>query len=213
MDLPEPPMELGDTLAGKDSDGNLINGDKLGGYYTFPANRINQTSLRGNKTKYTGKPVTAILLRNELGAAILGKRVAKLKESGGYGDVEAVDGYCAFKADGHVVIVDSFLPAAGCADDDIFWGIVKGTVPILSPFEGAGFDKAIVAGDPLVGATGSTTGTSDVGRVSVGGVLAGGSLAATEAYNHARNNVGRALSGRTTGETNAEVLADVNINI
>jgi hypothetical protein len=190
MDLPEPPMELGETLKGTDSDGNLINGDKLGQIYTFPASRIT-SNIRGNKQRYTGRPIKAVLLRNELGAALLGKRVAKLKESGGYGDVEAVDGYCAVKADAHVVVVDPFLPSAGCADDDIFWGILEGTVPVLSPFEAGGFDKTIAIGDPLVGATGSTTGTSGVGRVSVGGVLAGGSLAATEGYAHARNCIGR----------------------
>jgi hypothetical protein len=47
--------------------------------------------------------------------------------------------------------------------------------------------------------------------VSVGGVLAGGSLAATEGYAHARNCIGRALSARTTGETNADILASLNI--
>lgn len=212
MDLAEPPMELGETLQGKDADGNLINGEKLGMVYTFPASRFSNT-IRGNKGRLTGKVIKAILLRNEAGFAVLGKRTAKLKEGGGTGDVEAVDGYCAVKADAHLVFTDPYLPAAGCADDDIFWGILEGPTLVLSPFEGGGFDKAIAVGDPLVGATGSTTGTSGVGRVSVGGVLAGGSLAATDAYNQARNNLGRALSARTTGETNADILVDACIKL
>jgi hypothetical protein len=212
MDYPEPPMQLGETLSGTDHAGTLINGDKLGLRYTFPANRLTG-NLRGSVTKLTGRTITAMLVRNEAGFAILGKRTVKLKESGGYGDLEAVDGYCAIKADAHVVFSDPNLPAAGCADDDIFWVILEGPTIVLTPFEAGGWDKAIVAGDPLVGATGSTTGTSGVGRVSAGGVLAGGSLAATDAYNHARNNLGRAMSARTTGETNADLLVDAFIKI
>jgi hypothetical protein len=212
MDYSEPPMELGLTLKGEDADGNLINGDKLGMRYVFPASRLTG-NIRGSKARFTGRSITAMLVRNESGFAMLGKRVAKLKESGGYGDFEAIDGYCAVKADAHCVFTDPFLPAAGCADDDIMWVILEGPTTVLTPFEAGGWDKAIVAGDPLVGATGSTTGTSGVGRVSAGGVLAGGSLAATEAFNHARNNLGRALSARTTGETNAELLVDAFIKI
>lgn len=210
MDHGEPPMDLGETLKGKDADGNLINGEKLGMVYTFPASRLT-SNIRGNKARLTGRQITAILLRNESGFTMLGKRVAKVKESGGYGDFEAVDGYCAVKADAHLVFIDPNLPATGIADDDIFWGILRGPTIVLSPFEAGGFDKAIAAGDPLVGATGSTTGTSGVGRVSVGGVLAGGSLAGTDAYAQARNNLGRALSARTTGETNADILVEATI--
>lgn len=209
MDFPEPPMELGETLKGT-ADSVLINAHWLGQTFTFPANRLS-SNLRGSKDRYTGRPIKAVLLRNEAGFALLGKRLAKLKEGGGYGNVEAVDGYCAVKADAHLVVVDPFLPSAGCADDDIFWGIIEGTVPILTPFEAGGFDKTIAVGDPLVGATGSTTGTSGVGRVSCGGVLAGGSLAATDAYAQARNCIGRALSARTTGETNMDLLVSVFI--
>jgi hypothetical protein len=212
MDYPEPPMELGETLKGKDVDSNLINGDKLGLRYVFPASRLTG-NIRGSKGRFTGRTITAMLVRNVAGFAILGKRVVKLAESGGYSDFETVDGYCAVKADAHVAFSDPFLTSAGVADDDIFWVILEGPTTVLSPFEGGGFDKAISVGDPLVGATGSTTGTSGVGRVSVGGVLAGGSLAATEAYAHARNNLGRALSARTTGETNAEILVDAHIKL
>jgi hypothetical protein len=212
MITPEPPFEMGTTLAGKDSAGNLINGHHLGARYVFPASRLT-SQIRGNKSRLTGRTITVMAVRNEAGFAVLGKRAVKLKESGGYGDFEAIDGYCAVKADAHVVFSDPNLPSAGCADDDIMWVVLEGPTIVLSPFEAGGFDKAIVAGDPLVGATGSTTGTSGVGRVSVGGVLAGGSLAATEAYAHARNNLGRALSARTTGETNADILVDAFIKI
>jgi hypothetical protein len=206
-------MELGQTLKGTSPNDSsvLINGDKLGMTYVFPASRLT-SQIRGNKTRLTGMFITARLVRNVAGFAILGKRVVKLKEAG-YNGFEAVDGYCAVKADDHCVFSDPNLPSAGCADDDIMWVILEGPTTVLSPFEAGGFDKAIAAGDPLVGATGSTTGTSGVGRVSVGGVLAGGSLAATDAYQQAKNNLGRAMSARTTGETNAEILVDAFIKI
>lgn len=213
MITPEPPMLLGQTLTGTDSDGNLINGHWLGQEFVFPASASAAGQLRGQKGRLTGRTIRARLVRNVAGFAVLGKRVVKFVESGGYSDFETIDGYCAVKADAHLAFSDPNLPSAGCADDDIMWVIIEGPTTVLSPFEAGGFDKAIAAGDPLVGATGSTTGTSGVGRVSVGGVLAGGSLAATDAFNHARNNLGRALSARTTGETNAEILVDANIRI
>lgn len=212
MDHMEPPMELGETLKGTDADSNLINGHWLGQRFTFPANRLTG-NIRGAKDRFSGRTITAMLVRNLMSGAILGKRVVKLREGGGYGDFEGANGYACVKADEHVAFSDPNLPSAGCAANDIFWVILEGPTTVLSPFAGGGFDKAIAVGDPLVAATGTTTGTSDEGRVSVGGVLAGGSLAATEAYKHARNNLGRALSARTTGETNAEILVDAFIQI
>lgn len=212
MDFPEPPMELGETLAGLDSDSNLINGDKLGLIYTFPASRLS-SNIRGNKTRFTGKPITAILLRNVAGFAILGKRTCKLRTAAGFDQVEAVDGYCAVTADGPLVFSDPFLPSAGCPDDHIFWGIIGGPTTVLTPFEAGGFNKTIAAGDFLIGATAATTGTSGAGRISCAGVLTGGSLAATDAFNQARYLLARALSARTTGETNADLLIDACIKI
>jgi hypothetical protein len=212
MEIDTPPMELGQTLAGTDSDDNLINSDKLGLRYVFPAVATTGT-IRGQKGRKTGRTITAMLVRNTAAFAILGKRVVKLTEAGGYGDLSAVNGYTCVKADDHCAFSDPGLPSAGCAANDIMWVILEGPTTVLAPHVGGGFDKAIAKGDPLVAATGTTTGTSDEGRVSVGGVLAGGSLAATEAYIHARNNLGRALSARTTGETDGELLVDAFIKL
>ena len=215
MITPEPPMQLGETLRGTDpaNTSTLINGHWLGQEFIFPASASVSGQLRGQKARKTGRTIRARLVRNVAGVAVLGKRVVKFAEAAGYSDFETIDGYCAVKADAHLAFSDPNLPSAGCADDDIMWVIIEGPTTVLSPFEAGGFDKAIAVGDPLVGATGSTTGTSGVGRVSVGGVLAGGSLAATEAFNHSRNSLGRALSARTTGETNADILVDACIRI
>lgn len=207
MDLLDPPMELGETLKGTDSDGNLINTEKLGQRYTFPASRVT-SNIRGSKGRYTGKPITALLVRNVAGFAVLGKRTVKFRTAAGYDQVEAIDGYCAITADAALAFSDPYLPAAGCADDDLMWVITDGPTTVLTPFEAGGFTKTIAAGDFLIGATAATTGTSGAGRVSVAGVLTGGSLAATDAYAQAKNILGRALSARTTGETNADLLID-----
>lgn len=212
MDFSDPPMELGEVLKGKDADGNLINGDKLGQIYTFPASRLT-SNIRGGKDRFTGKPITAILLRNETGFTLLGKRLARLSRAAGYGQTQAVDGYCAVLADQSLVFVDGNLPSTGVPDDDIFWGIINGPTLALTPFEEGGVQKTVAAGDWLVGATGSTTGTSGVGRVACAGILAGGSLAATDAYAQAANRLARALSARTTGETNSDILVDACIRL
>jgi hypothetical protein len=211
MILVDPPFELGETLSGKDADGNLINREVLGKVFEFPANQLDVASIRGSKKRRTGRMVTAVALRNVAGFALLGKRVARLSRIAGYDLVEAADGYCDSLAEKQCVIVDEFLPSAGVADDDIFWGIIGGPVTVLSAFTGAAFNGDIAVGDQLVGATASTTGTSDAGRLS--NVTMNATTGITDAFSMAANLIGVALSARTTGETNSDLLINACIKL
>ncbi len=207
-------MELGETLKGKDADGNLINGDKLGQVFVFPASRVT-ANLRGNKSRRTGKPIKAILLRNESGITLYGKRLARLTPTAGYSLCESVNGYAAgATAVRNVVGIDEFLPAGGVADDDIFWGIFGGPFTCLVPATGAGMNGDIAVGAHLVAGTGTTTqSVTQSGRVS--NITLPGTTGATDAVNMAAGIVGRALSARTTQETTAgvDLLIDLCINL
>lgn len=209
MLLPDPPMELGQTYKGKDADGNLINGHLLGLVYTFPNSPVNGLP-RAGKSRNTGKPITAVLLRNETGLTIYGKRFAMLSNAGGYNGVEAVSGYNATLGNFGIVLIDPFLPSGGCADDELFWGVISGAVLIKSPFAAGHVGGSIALGSLLVAATAATTGTSESGRVTT--VAIANATDATNADVRSRA-VGRALSAATTAQTDTDVLVDLAIRL
>lgn len=201
------PFELGETLKGTDDDGNLINKDKLGQIYVFPASNLSGTT---GKKRRTGKPVVAVCLRNESGATLYGKRLARCTKTAGYSLIEAVDGYTTVLNDGPCVVIDEFIATGGVADDDIFWGIIGGPVTVLTPLAGATFNATgIAVGDNLVACTAVTTGATSAGRIA-GHALANATDAAG-AFAAAANRIGHALSARTSGETNSDLLIDACI--
>jgi hypothetical protein len=204
-------FELGETLSGTDDDGNLINTQVIGTIRTFPAKDLSVNSLRGNKSFRTGRDVVAVALRNESGLTLYGKRVARLTRTAGYSLLESVDGYADTLLEKQCVIIDEFLATDGVADDDIFWGIIGGPVIVLTGWAGADFSGDIAVGGQLVAATGSTTGVSSAGRVS--NVTIVGQTGGTEAFQNAANQIGVALSARTTGETNSDLLINACIKL
>ena len=211
--LPEPPMNLGETLDGKDPDGVLTNESKLGQVHVFAAKPYTATNAVGGKQLYTGKPIVAVLLRNTSGLTLLGKRLGQLDRTAGYAMTKNVDGYSTTLANQGVVLIDPYLPAAGVADDDIFWGIIKGPVPVLMPLVSTDHASTadIAVNDPLVAATGTTTGATTSGRVTkftMVNATAGNSDVGLQAFRHAYACIGRAMSAKTSQETTA---AETNV--
>lgn len=209
-----PPFKLGETYKGTDDDGNLLNPHWLGAIYEFPLN--NTTAVRGQKKRLTGRNVVAVALRNESGLTLYGKHLARLTRTAGYSLLQSVDGYCDALAEQSLVIIDPGLATNGVADDDIFWGIIGGPTTILTPEAGAAFNGDIAASSPLVGATAATTGTSVAGRVSniaFTAATAGNTSNGYDGFRMAANLIGYALSARTTGETNSDLLIDACIRL
>lgn len=149
-------FELGETLSGKDDNGNYINGEILGQIATFPAQNTGVASIRGQKRRKTGRPIFAIALRNISGGALTPSLVVSgvptaatdFATSGYFNPlIEAVDGASGTANEGNIFIVDEYLPAAGVADDDIFWGIVGGLTTVITAASPATINIAI--GDPV----------------------------------------------------------------
>jgi hypothetical protein len=199
-----PPMELGEVLSGKDADGNLINEDRLGQVFEFPAQRLTG-GPRAAKGRTTGKAIRAVLLRNTSGIALTAKRVGTLAyATAGEAGIETVDGYCDLTAERRCVIIDSFLTST-VADDDIFWGILNGRCTVTTTLA-AGELSNIAAGAPLLAATAVTSQAVTAGRVQ--NVTLPGQTGDTATFQAAINLIGFALSARTTGETGSDLLID-----
>lgn len=211
--LAAPPMDLGETLKGKDGDGNLINDDKLGQICFFD----NKSSRRVHG-RQTGKPIGAVLLRNTAGITLLGKRFGQLDRTAGFAMNHNVDGYSTTLANKGIVLIDPYLPSTGVVDDDIFWGLFYGPALVLLPLLGSDHTADISVNDWLVGATGTTTGATTSGRVThvrMTNATDGQTGSANNAFNMAQNCVGRAMSARTSQETTAgaDLLVDLGIRI
>lgn len=201
------PMPLGETLTGTDSDGNLINSENLGRVYCFDAVQLDNTSAKTNRS---GKPIMAVLLRNTSGATLYGKMLGRCTETAGKALITTVDGYTTVLANEKCVLIDEGLATNGVANNAIFWGIISGQVIGKTPMAGAEFNATgIAVGDNLVAATGSTTGATTSGRI--GGYALANNTDAAGAFKQSVYKIGEALSARTSGETNSDLLINLCI--
>lgn len=150
----------------------------------------------------TGMFVKLRVCRNNSGAALLPKTAIKFNLTAGKGFYD-VAGMCTVTAE-RTAIVDHKLPAGGVPNGDLFYAIIAG--PALARTSLAGdATNLIVVGDALHAQTAVTTGATTAGRV--GEALFTG--ATTVLAGQVINVVGYAMSAKTTGNTNADILVNV----
>jgi hypothetical protein len=149
----DPPFDLGETLKGTDDDGNQINGQWEGAVYEFPD--VDRTpSVRGGKNRRSGGTLRAVCVRNIKGSALT---VATATHGLvlGFGTTASGTGR---KAAGQVAgaslsegdwagVGDPELGTTTVADDDLFWLIIGGAVPVYAEGAGSpiGVGNAVVA--------------------------------------------------------------------
>ena len=142
-------LELGQTMPGTDSSGNLINGQFLGTIKKFTANRL-LNAASGVKPIASYGPIYAVVLRNASGGALLPKRLAKCYQVKGYGLIEKVSGYTTALYDAPCVAIDPYLPDAGVAANDLFLGIFRGPTILTTPTASGSIVASATVGLPLV---------------------------------------------------------------
>ena len=152
----------------------------------------------GAITKRTEHLVEAVLVKNDSGAALLPKRLVVWKTSG---NLTLVDGYSAATAAHVAGVVDEFLPSAGVPNGAWFWMVRKGPALCLTDLAG-GANNSIALHAYLVALTAATSGATTAGRVNTQDLTGATALLG----NQVQNRFGKALSARTTGQTNADIL-------
>lgn len=148
--------------------------------------------------------VVAVLVRNVSGGYLEPGRLVTWKS--GYRG-KRVDGYSCTTAGEVAGVVDEYLPATGVPNGDLFWLVVKGHSLVRNDIDG----NAIAAGDVLVALTAATSGATAAGRVAAWA----GTFTATQTtdgtlYKAIVNRIGRAVSAKTAGQTNALLLAEID---
>jgi hypothetical protein len=156
----------------------------------------------GVRIKRSDDVVEAILVRNVSGGTLLGGRQVRWKTGQRR---RQVDGYTNATAGEVAGVVDDQLPSTGVANNDLFWLIVKGHVLLKTPLAGdAG--NVFNEGDVLVALTAVTSGATTAGRPAVLATAATTNTAAAIV-----NRFARVVSAMTTAQTNANMLAYLDV--
>lgn len=157
-------------------------------------------SQTGSKPLRTGRKVVCMCVRNVSAGAILPKRLVSFKA----GSPGQVDGYITTTAQMCAGAVDEYLPSAGCPQYDLFWIVLKGPALLLTDLAG-GVNNSIAADAYLTGLTAATSGATTAGRIKNQDLTG----ATAPLGNEVQNRIGRALSAKTTGQTNGDILVDM----
>lgn len=154
--------------------------------------------------------VTAILVRNSSGISLLPK-MAVVWKSGARG--KEVDGYTTARPSAAIAgIVDEFLPSTGVANNDYFWLVVKG--PCMCKTAVPGDEHNSIGMDVwLVNVTAQhSTFSTTAGRVGPQILPTSGETTnITFAASEKAHRLGRAMSAKTTGNTDANILVFVDL--
>lgn len=160
-----------------------------------------------------GRKVVCRVFRNNTGVTLLAKEVVYADPS----SPNKIIGRVNTTAKAYPVIVDENIPAGGVPAGDLFYGVVRG--PALAKTIVASGVSDITVGSQVIGSTGSaaTTAaaatTNECGRVALALFTAPTSVASALTFaNELRLGIlGTALTARTTGNTNSDILIDVNV--
>lgn len=157
----------------------------------------------GPASARSGDTVTCRLVRNSSGITLAAKRVVKWKS--GYRNLR-VDGYCSVDFENVAGVVDDKIPSSGVADGDLFWLMQRGPALVKTSL-GGNATNVITEGSILAALTSAASTSTTAGRVQQ--VAATSSVtAAIDGYS---NRIGRAMSAKTTANTNADVLVDLDL--
>jgi len=206
------PFERGSTFYGIGAtiDSNNLQGVNLEGLEKWVEDVSPPSTTVGAQLARSGRLVKIRCVRNMSAAPLLPKQVVQVNK----GNPGRVTGLVQTTGDKGFP-VDEFLPAGGCPQYDLCWVVVNGPAMVKTPMTNLFGGADIAAGDPLTAAS-SNSGTTQTGTTAAGGRIAGiQPLAATDVASTeaavllAARLIGSAISGRTTAETNADMLIDV----
>jgi len=119
-----PDFKLGESYAGTDTDGNLLNSPLVGRTYEFEITEDIAAAMNMSK-RSIGMRVKARIFRNTLGSALAAGDVAIVAATGGAAGLGTTTAKSS--ANSRLChVVDPALPSSGVADDDLYLGIIEG---------------------------------------------------------------------------------------
>jgi hypothetical protein len=200
-----PPFRRGETFY----QGNTIDVNNLGGVqlegkeYTFE-DIDPRAGTSGATARRTSRSVRCRIVRNVGTLTLLAKRAVMVGSTAGK-VWSTIDGN-GFNTDPDDIqgIVDEYLPSTGCLPNDLCYIVVRGPSLCLTGLAGDA-TNVINVKDRLVVLAGTSSGSTTSGRVGTQ-ILTG---ATAPLAKQIQNVLGRAMSAKTTSNTNNDLLVDV----
>lgn len=158
-----------------------------------------------------GRQVTCRIVRNSSGITLKPGRLVHYTESTSTSTAEdgryetRVDGYCNAVTDRPAGVVDDYL-TPGVADGDLFYIVIDGPTRVQQVNSS---QVALVVGDRLVPATGTSRTNDDSGRVA----KQDASAATTDIMPAIQNMVGFCGAYQATGSANPPALFQANVRL
>ena len=120
-----------------------------------------------------------------------------------------VDGYATTDYDADVAgVIDERL-SNGCPTNDMCWMVVQGPTLVKSAL--SDYDDDLDALGRVAAITAATSQATTAGRIQPFAVTDSYTTAATETHTKILGIIGRAISGRTTNNTDADVLCYIDL--
>jgi hypothetical protein len=191
-----PPFARGETFYnGETIDANNLGGENLEGM-EWVFEDVNPNTGR----QRTESPVRCRVVRNVSGVALLPGLLGNFQDTAGVWG-RRINGYAITTA-AEGVPIDEYLPAAGVPNNDLFWVVIEGPAVIRTTTL-ATAACLIPVGDWVVASTAAaSTFSTTAGRVEVQSLAGATAVLADQVL----NRIGRAITGRTTAETNTNTL-------
>lgn len=167
-------------------------------------NDVTKPTSSGAVVQRSDRVQTAMVVRNVSGISLVPKRLVKWKS--GYRG-RRVDGYCNVDNEEVAGVVDEMLPSSGVRNYDLFWLQVGGPA-MCTTAKDADAHNVISEGSALLAQTAAaSTAATTSGRVQP--LVA--STHATQAVAQMLGIFGRAMSAKTTANTDADILVDLTL--
>ena len=148
--------------------------------------------------------VVCRLVRNASGITLSPKRLVNWKA--GY-RLKRVDGYTRTTACEVAGVTDEHFPSSGIPDGEMFWLAVKGHTLVKTSRAASAAETAWSAGARLVALTAATSQAVTAGRISPINLTG----ATENLANQILNNIGKAVSAITSGQTDSDCLVEVDL--
>lgn len=200
-----PPFGRGDTIY----NGGTIDTNDLAGTNLIGKEWVFEDRDPTSGVARTSRYVRCRAVRNTGALALLPKRMVRFELTAGDAYGSNVDGYTTTTGERGYAL-DEFIASTGLVVNDVGWVVVEGPAVVVTALAN-GEGNLIAVGDPIAALTAATSGATTAGRASMQFTMAATSQAVEfiTPFNEFRNYVGRALSARTTNETDLDVLVEV----
>lgn len=194
-----PPFDRGHTYY----DGETIDTNNLGGENLEGKEWVFEDVNPNTGVARTGRSVRCRIVRNASGINLLPKRIAQLDTTTAGNYPGTALGYVNTTA-GEGFPIDEYLPSAGVPNGDLFWIVIDGPAVVTTAVE-ADLTNVIAIGGWVVGVTAAaSTHVTTAGRV-----MRAATTGATNVLRQTiQNRIGRAMSAKTTANTNVDLLID-----